>query len=449
MNIKKTAAAGAAAALAVLAVSCHRAEVPSGTASRAAPADAQATQSAGSTQAVAAAGTSAAPAAAAKKSETARPVPDGGESTRPEETLRKPLDLGIPLAQRYPRAGEIPRFIPDILSFEGNIYVGGGDDENNRGPVPLYAYSESRKAWIVTAEAIPEEKIKRFQIVGHTLMFGGADPTEDWSLGNFYFLDETGWNKRRTIPAGAHNYDLIGFGGKLFIGIGSTPRADRSVYTILSSQDGGESFQPIDFYKDGKPLDIVNLPLARTYNMVVYQGELYGTLWAASGDRTRSDFELYRYDEGANAFHYAADLRFFTRRMRYNARDFTALFEYGGQVLMINENGLYATADFKSYAEPDVCGLEHVYDMAVQGGRLYVLGASQRDGAYENRVCISMDGRRFQTLFAFSSEIPAYCFTIGEQGFYFGMGSRFFAGHPMLGSVYFIAYDGLPPAAGR
>lgn len=363
-----------------------------------------------------------------------KPIADGYDLTS------KIADLGIPLSERYRTPGELSRFSPDIISFEGSIYIGGGDDENNCGPVPLYAYNEHDKCWYVVSEEVPEEKIKRFQIIDNTLMFGGTDPIEDWTLGNFYFLENGKLQKRRTIPAGAHNYDLAGYNGKLYIGIGSTPEADRSVWPALFSEDRGSSFNPIPFNKNGKELDIINMPLARVYNIFEYNSELYCTLYVRSNDNVRNEFELYCLDKDGN-FDYAADLSFFTKKKLHNPRDFTSVFEYGGQLMLINENGIYSTKDFNEYWVPDVCGAEHVYDMNIINGTLYVLGANNKNGIYENIICISNDGKSFVKQFSFETDIPAYCFTCGENGYYFCIGNRFFTGSPLLGSVYFIPYE--------
>lgn len=358
-----------------------------------------------------------------------------------DDLTSKIVNLGIPLSERYPISGELSRFSPDIISFEGSIYIGGGDDENNCGPVPLYAYNEHDKCWYMVSKEVPEEKIKRFQIIEDTLMFGGADPIEDWSFGNFYFLKDNALQKRRTIPFGAHNYDLAGYSGKLYIGIGSTPNPVKNVWPALFSEDNGDTFQPIPFSKNGKELDIKNIPIVRVYNIFEYNNKLYCTLYVRSDDNVRNDFELYYLDISESVFDYAADLSFFTQKKLYNPRDFTSVFEYGGQLMLINENGIYSTKDFTEYSVPDVCGIEHVYDMNVIDSTLYVLGANNKNGAYENVICISNDGENFVKYFSFETDIPAYCFTRGENGYYFCIGNRFFVGDPLLGSVYFIPYE--------
>lgn len=353
----------------------------------------------------------------------------------------KIVNIGIPLSERYPISGELSRFSPDIISFEGSIYIGGGDDENNSGSVPLYAYNEHDKCWHVVSKEVPEEKIKRFQIIEDTLMFGGADPIEDWSFGNFYFLKGNTLQKRRTIPFGAHNYDLAGYNGKLYIGIGSTPNPVENVWPALFSEDNGDTFQPIPFSKNGKELDIKNMPIARVYNIFEYNNKLYCTLYVKSDDGDRNDFELYCLDKSESIFEYAEDLSFFTQNNRYNPRDFVSVFEYSEQLMIINENGLYSTNDFTKYSVPDVCGVEHIYDMNIIDDTLYVLGSNNKNGSYENIICISNDGKNFVKHFSFETDIPAYCFTHGENGYYFCIGNRFFVGNPLLGSVYFIPYE--------
>ena len=347
------------------------------------------------------------------------------------------VNIGIPLEERYSK-GNIARFIPDIIAYDGRIYVGGGDDEDNQGAVPLMAYDEEGREWTCEYKEVPEEKIQRFYIINDTLMFSGADPMEDWTFGNYYFLNDGEWVKRRNIPESAHDYGIYWYDNSLFIGIGSVPKIDESVYPAVKSVDNGETFEHIPFLKDGEPLNIVNMPLARVYNFFEFDNEFYCTLWVRSDDKTVDYFELYRYND--NVFVYAESLDYFTAERKYNPRSFVSVYEINGRLLMVNENGLHVTYDLKSYEPLDVCGTNSVSDLNVHNGTVYVLANTADGDGYINSVCESIDGEVFTEKFSFRTDIPAYCFTIGTEGYYFALGDRFCSKSDLFGTVLFIPF---------
>jgi len=373
--------------------------------------------------------------------ETSAEIAVSMEETTGDIYERKITNLGIPLAEYYTTQGSIARCTYDIIAYNGRVYVGGGDDDRNLGHVPSWTYDESEGKWYCIDSAIPEEKIRRFQIIQNKLMFGGTDPREDWDYGNYYELREGRWIKYRNIDKGAHNYDLFEYKGAIFIGTGSTPDGVTSVYPVMRSTDNGQNFEHVNFYKNNEPLNIVNQPLARVYNFVEHNDRLYCFLWVENNDLTFHTFELYSYNDIENAFYFVNDQSFFVKNKKYNPRDFTAVLSYGGSVMLVNENGLYVTDDFVYYDTMNICGTDIIRDMSIYNDSLYVLGDIKlEDGTYKSCLCRSSDGIHFEMVVYILSEIPACYFTLGEKGYYFGMGNRDFIGNALLGSVYFAEY---------
>ncbi len=378
-----------------------------------------------------------------KKEETSEETSEAASTEEITDDIyeRTTINLGIPLADYYTTPGSIARCTYDIIAYNGRIYVGGGDDDRNLGPVPSWTYDESDEKWYCIDSGIPEEKIRRFQVIQNKLMFGGTDPREDWDYGNYYELSGEQWIKYRNIDKGAHNYDLFEHKGAIFIGTGSTPDGVTSVYPVMRSTDSGQSFEHVNFYKNNAPLDIINQPLARVYNFVEHNDILYCFLWIENDDLTFNTFELYSYNDTENAFYFVNDQSFFVKKKKYNPRDFTAALSYGGSVMLVNENGLYITDDFINYYTMDICGTDIIRDMSIHNGYLYVLGDIRlEDGTYKSCLCRSSDGVYFEMEIYIISEIPACYFTLGEKGYYFGMGNRDFMGNALLGSVYFAGY---------
>ncbi len=156
-----------------------------------------------------------------KKEETSEETSEAASTEEITDDIyeRTTINLGIPLADYYTTPGSIARCTYDIIAYNGRIYVGGGDDDRNLGPVPSWTYDESDEKWYCIDSGIPEEKIRRFQVIQNKLMFGGTDPREDWDYGNYYELSGEQWIKYRNIDKGAHNYDLFEHKGAIFIGL--------------------------------------------------------------------------------------------------------------------------------------------------------------------------------------------------------------------------------------
>ncbi len=177
----------------------------------------------------------------------------------------------------------------DIIFYDGSLYIGGGDYDKNSGPVNIWRYSEDEKEWSRDA-TLPDEEISRFTVLSDgRLAAPGIDPRDDWSLGNYYVKSSDGWQNIRDIPGGIHTFDLAEYGSSLFAGCG----VGSGHFPVLEKR--GEEWHEIRFVRDGKTVKTDSFTFIRTYELFIFGGELYATLFL-SNELDTTSYELYKYD---------------------------------------------------------------------------------------------------------------------------------------------------------
>jgi len=132
----------------------------------------------------------------------------------------------------------------DMQAFGGRIYLGHGNSSNvgpsgNAGPVPVVSYNPATGQF-ATEFTVDDEQIEPYRVINGQLYTPGHDPREDWSLGNYYRLESAGWRKYRNIPEGIHAYDIYGFQGRLFVGLGP---GGTNASAFMMSTDNGLTWQ--------------------------------------------------------------------------------------------------------------------------------------------------------------------------------------------------------------
>ncbi len=192
---------------------------------------------------------------------TPLPSPDESITRIPAES--EAIDgltyLGNPFDRRFPdRSGwENARSVWDMQRWGDRIYLAHGDAYSNAGPTDVWFYDLTGNTFINEA-TIDEEEIRRFVASDGSLFIPGFDPREpddprEWASGNLYLLDESVWQKLRTIPWGLHAYDALSTDGLLFVsGDGSeafVERGEGRMAFVHTSEDGGQTWQL--HYPDG------------------------------------------------------------------------------------------------------------------------------------------------------------------------------------------------------
>ena len=322
-------------------------------------------------------------------------------------------ELGIPSDVTYPN-GIRARSPWDMCVWDGALYVGGGDFDANTGPLPIYRLDLETNKWSAS-ELLPEEEFNRFSVLGDRLTVPGIDPKEGWELGNYYVLTDGVWEQKRVLPNGAHCFDLVEFDGRIYAGLG-VPDTESP---IVSSDDGGETFSPVGMQKDGEKVDTTGLDTVRVYDLFVLGGRLYASF--LYGNEAPYSYELYRFEDGV--FVFDNDWNGKVKRRAISYRMICEKVEYNDRLYIATGN-LYATTDLDEMTVVTFPYSASVFDLTVEGGRLYALcGRRQDDGLV--RVSVWRKSGTgvaiFVQLFNFEYPVAPISFAVRDGVFYIGM----------------------------
>lgn len=341
-------------------------------------------------------------------------------------------ELGIPSEEQYP-TGLRARSPWDMIVWDGHLYVGGGDFDANTGPLGIYSLDLSTGEW-ESSDLLPEEEFNRFCVVDGQLLVPGIDPKESWDLGNYYVLNDGEWIQKRVLPNGVHAFDVVSFDGKIFAGLGV-----ESEYTpIVVSSDGGETFFPVVIEKDGETLDTTGLDIVRVYDLFVFADHLYASLLYGNG--SPYSYELYRYENGR--FVFDNDWSGKVKRKSISYRLICEKVEYNNRLYIATGN-LYVTTDLKEMTVVNFPYKETVFDLAVDGGKLYALCARRQD---DGTIRVSVwkkngnDPKVFTQLFNFTYPIAPLSLAVNEGAFYIGM-SNTGSENELNGTILKILYN--------
>ena len=322
-------------------------------------------------------------------------------------------ELGIPSESTYP-TGIRARTPWDMIVWDGALYVGGGDFDANSGPLPIYRLDPSTNEW-KASDLLPEEEFNRFCVLGDELTVPGIDPKEGWELGNYYVLTDGVWEQKRVLPNGVHCFDMVEYDGRIYAGLG-VPDTESP---IIVSEDGGETFVSVEMQKDGERVDTTGLDTVRIYDLFILGDRLYASFLYGNGSPYA--YELYRYENGV--FVFDNDWNGKVKRRAISYRMICEKVEYNDRLYLATGN-LYATSDLDEMTVVTFPYSASVFDLAVDGGRLYALCARRQD---DGNVRISVWRKsgtgvaNFIQLFNFEYPIAPISFAVKDGVFYIGM----------------------------
>ena len=341
------------------------------------------------------------------------------------------VEIGIPLADRYDK-GARARCVWDMAVYDGKLYVGTGDYSSNTGPVDIWSYDLSARAWS-NSGSVEDEEISRFCFISGALVAPGIDPQESWELGNYYRLTDSEWEKVRNIPNGVHTFDMVEYDGLIFAGLG----VEAGNSPIVCSDDGGKSFFEVDMQKKGVSFDGTGFEIIRVYDFFVFEGELYATLFCEAEERV---YDLYRYEDGIFVYENSWDGKI--KQRKYISNIIGAKSEFDGKLFFATGN-LYVTDDMEKLTAITFPKLEMVCDLCVVDGSLFALCAQKlEDGGYRISVWENNGGRAsgFLEIFNFVYSVPPISMVCYEGDFYIGTGDIREA-NEKNGMVLFIDYS--------
>lgn len=372
----------------------------------------------------------------------------------------------ICLGQPFLSRGIYPANVWDMQVFDDRIYLGFGNSSNvgpgtNAGPIPIIYFNPSSGEFVTedikrynsgtdgheTVKAVDEEQIDIYKVLNGKLFIPGHDSRESWSLGNYYIMDNNGWQKFRNLPNGIHVYDMAYFGGKFFAAIGSEQSADmdNNCAVVLMSEDNGAGWHKIGSVPYSNGFD------GRAYTLFQFKNKLYAVdaLSPAGihdqycnkpvGDdakilcieqdptgRMNAGIVTVKGSSMVPGIRIDSDKKPLVKMVRTNVANNKLLF-IAGQCYNDHQwlpKGLYVAADINS-AEKMILPEQDAAptDTLVRGDTAYVLAyVKMSSGKYTNIVYKSGDLVNWTELFRFNYDTFARSFEELNGDFYFGLG---------------------------
>ncbi len=341
------------------------------------------------------------------------------------------VELGIPTAERY-KEGISARSPWDMAIFDDKLYIGSGDYDTNSGPVDMWCYDLESETWSNSGTLL-EEEIDRFCFIDGKLAVPGIDPQEDWSLGNYYILDNNQWIKYRSISGGLHTFDIVEFNNMIFAGLG----VSSGSCPIVCSTDGGKTFNPVPLQKNGKDIQTSDSQKVRVYDLFLFKNTLYAAFMYGDSEIT---YDLYKYEDGV--FEYDNQWYGKIHQIKFTNNIIAGKAAFGDN-MFFTTGYLYATEDMRNFTRITFPDSQTVYDICKDEKYLYALcGSEQDEGKYKISVYRN-DGKsttNFHKLFNFVYEVPPLSISCQDESFFIGMGNTN-STHDKNGMILFIEYS--------
>lgn len=333
-------------------------------------------------------------------------------------------ELGIPSAERFAQ-GKNARVVWDMKVWQDKLYIGGGDYGENTAPTDIWCYDFCSRSWNLSA-SVEDEAVIRFVEINNQLVVPGVDPKEDWSLGNYYILNDNNWTKKRNIVGAIHNFDMVMHKGMLFAGLGveTSPNSIYpKVHPVACSKDGGQTFEQVMLYKNGQEIDFLSKSsVVRTYEFLVCEDNLYAIVRIGEKDNT-DEFGLFCYEQGK--MNYVCDFSQKITLTKTGVSLFLSKAEFKGKTF-VTTGHLYSTSDAQNYTRIDLDG-KVVCDLLVKDNLLYALCFNKEStGKTIISVYQSSTGNLndFTKTFSFEYDVAPISFEKHQSEFYIGMGER-------------------------
>ncbi|MBE6798558.1 MAG: hypothetical protein E7525_02100 [Ruminococcaceae bacterium] len=325
-------------------------------------------------------------------------------------------ELGNPTKEHYPN-NFAARCVWDMEIYDGKLYVGNGNYDDNTGPAPvLYCNLDSLGDW-KSEIVLNDEQIGRFVIIDGKLTVPGFDPCGDPDAGAYYQLENGGWNTYRNLPGSLHNFDIVKFDDKLFAGIGATEGK-----TSVMVSENGSYFTYVPMYKNGQPISTMNNGYFRTYDFFVLENKLYADLYYKTSESSAGFLELYRYENGVFVFDNA-----WGKKLSFIGCPYLSPIHSKAVIndtLFITTGHLYYTTDMNEFKKIELPNKAQAYDLYVYNDVLYILTAFKTEDGY----CTTIYSTTSENIDDFKGEVkfnwalPPTSFAVNDDCFFIAMG---------------------------
>lgn len=181
--------------------------------------------------------------------------------------------------------------VTDMCVYRDKLYMTACTSPLGENCGDIIAYDDTTGTFekVYTPKPVPQGLV-RIRTFNDKIYAPDADPNEGWELGNLYIFDGNTWIKRRTIPHGIHNFDVMLFQGNLYVSTGH----DDGKGHIYASEDDGLTWKDVFQYPEvgGLPAgrhEQPGPPEHRAYGRIIYMGVWKNTLFAAPQDTMAED----------------------------------------------------------------------------------------------------------------------------------------------------------------
>ena len=356
-----------------------------------------------------------------------------------------PVYVGTPAFERYDNSAADIIFARnpwDMQTYNGKVYIGSGDYNSNKAPSLIACYDPKTDEATVYQDLLDDEQVSNFAIINGRLIAAGIDPSNNAILHYFELnADETAFiNYAMPYDWRVHNFDMIGFGDKIFIGAGTDSQKNRTA--ALVSTDGGKTFGSVNVVKDGMNVTGANIGSGwdRIYQYLTLNGDLY-CYEVHVGDSSYDGF--YKYDADANQFNFHSAGSGFVSTGNKFFNIFKESMEFAGKSVICTGYFLTST-DMKTFTKNTFAGSNASYlDMVVIGDELYVLAATENSGSYTNTVYKTKDLSTFTKVLEFDAETYMISMEYVDGTFVFGAGAPSNTTSPstMCGDIFRVRVD--------
>ena len=309
----------------------------------------------------------------------------------------------------------------DMKIWDGCLYIGAGDFDKNHSPGVARRYRFETNEW-ESCGTIPDEQIGRFIVLENQLMIPGFDPTEDWSLGNYYVLEEDRFITHRVFPNGIHCFDLRLYDHQFFAALG----VSAGNMPVVSTGNN-ENFQPVPLIgPDGTPLSTKGYTEVRAYDLLTIGDTLYAIV------RLDENLQAYKYDNGSFVYH--SDLRY---KLVGSAISYLPVIEKAvlSGTAFLTTGRLYCTENMDAFADITPDGIDVVADLLVYNDTLYLLGNTKTDHGYMLSVLQYNSDCTFETVKTVSSDLLSQSFAYDGEYRYIAIGGMSDLNHKDSGKI--------------
>ena len=351
-----------------------------------------------------------------------------------------PVNVGKPGIARYAsndQANNIARSVWDMQTYNGKVYFGSGDYDKNQSPAYIGCYDPETDEAYIFQDKIDDEQVERFCIIDGKLVVPGIDPANN-SVMHYFYLNEAEnsfVNYYMNTNGRLHNFDMISYDGKIFLGGGTNSNVYASAAAV--STDGGRNFSDVGVYYNGNIVNgYTNGGWGRVYNYFVVGGELYALFYQYSTTDGGNYAGVYKYDAEANRFNYYSSVSVFDSgysHSYYVSNKVSGFISYTfcqaaitvGDKLAICNGNLLITKDMKNYTKIEPISGIVFTDLVYANDTLYALAmVPNTDGTATNYVYKSTDLSNFTEVMRFKASTHMRSMEYVDGTFVFGAGAR-------------------------